>query len=53
MIIKSNHKLYSNLTSKLLTTSSSFYDQTPIGRIVSRYTNDLSTLDSNCSNVLI
>lgn len=53
LALKSNEKLHDDMLFGMLRSPSSYFDKTPTGRLINRFSNDLSILDSSLSAVLI
>ncbi|KAG9415931.1 hypothetical protein AC1031_000316 [Aphanomyces cochlioides] len=49
--LKASTTLFDKMTSSLLGTSMSFFDLNPFGRIINRYADDISTIDTSLADV--
>lgn len=53
IVLKSNEKLHENMFLALLRSPTKFFDTTPTGRLINRFSNDMSILDNSLAFTLI
>jgi ABC-type multidrug transport system fused ATPase/permease subunit len=51
--LKSNEKLHNNMLLSLLRSPTQYFDTTPTGRLINRFSNDLNVLDSLMAYIFI
>lgn len=51
--LKAAKLIHDNLMKSVVEAECSWYDATPVGRIINRFSQDISTIDSNAMNVLM
>ena len=51
-MVRASRKLHSDLLANILRSSMTFFDTTPIGRILNRFSRDVETIDNILPNLL-
>lgn len=52
IVLKSNEKLHSDMLFGMLRSPIKFFDTTPTGRLINRFSNDMSILDNTLASTL-